>query len=168
MTSSANFRIKPGSEPFTLADFEECPAWSEYYDYDELDVIASWGVDRNWVAQQFRALDTGCAHPNYTILDLDRLPHDNMRIFLKAEFQHSSGKKIDGYIMNADAFCIGLFLRSKNLTFSRHPLIRSMMLPGKKEAEAELGVAELFPLAYRARFGNAEGRPIVGEFLFTE
>lgn len=168
MTSAAHFRIKSGDEPLTRADFEECPAWSEHYDYAELDVIASWGVDRNWVAQQFRTMDTGGAHPNYTILDLDRLPQDNMRIFLKAEFQHSSGKKIDGYVMNADAFYIGLFLRSKDLTFSRHPLLRSMMLLGKKEAEAELGVAELFPLSYRTSFRDAEGKPIVGEFLFTE
>jgi hypothetical protein len=168
MKSPVNLRIKPGDEPLTRADFEECPAWSEYYDYEELDVIASWGADRNWVTQQLKTMDTGGAHPNYTILDLDRLPHDNMRIFLKAEFLHSSGKKIDGYVMNADAFCIGLFLRSKILTFSRHPLLRSMMLPGKKEAETELGVAELFPLTYRTRFHDAQGKPIVGEFLFSE
>jgi hypothetical protein len=168
MIPAEKFRIKPGGESFTQMDFEESPAWSEHYDYDELDVIASWGVDRRWAAQQFKAMGTGGAHPNYTILDLDRLPHENMRIFLKAEFQHSSGKKIDGYIMNADAFCIGLFLHSKDFTFSRQPLLRSMLLPKKKKVEAKLGVAELFPLAYRTSFRDAEGKPIVGEFLFRD
>lgn len=168
MTSVAKFRIKPGGESFTRADFEMAPAWSEHYDLEELDVIASWGVDRSWVAQQFRAMDTGGAHPNYTILDLDRLPHDNRRIFLKAEFQHRSGKKIDGYIMNDDAYCIGLFLRSDDFIFSRNSLLRSMMLPKKEEAEVELGVAELFPLAYRTRFLDRQGKPVAGEFLLEE
>ena len=168
MTAIARFRIKSGGEPLVRADFDECPAWSEHYDYEDLDLIASWGVDRSWVAAQFKAMDTGGAHPNFTILDLERLPHDNMRIFLKAEFRHSSGKIIDGYVMNADAFCIGLFTGSGDFLFSRHPQLRSMMLPKKKAVEAELGVAELFPLAYSTRFRNAHGQPIAGEFSFSE
>src|SRR3954465_8496704 len=139
---SAKFRIKPGDEPLTKADFEEVPAWSEHYDFEELDLIASWGVDRSWLAEQFKTMETGGSHPNYTILDLDRLPHQNMRIFLQAEFEHRNGRKIDGYIMNADAFCIGLFLRTSDCTFSRHPLLRSMMLPKKRAIEEDLGVAE--------------------------
>lgn len=166
MTPATKFRIKPGGEAFTRADFEESPAWSEHYDYDELDTIASWGVDRSWVAQQFRAMDTGGSHPNYTILDLERLPHDHMRIFLKAEFQHRSGMTLTGYIMNVDAFCIGLFLSGQDFAFSRHPALRSMMLPKKKEAEELLGVSELFPLSYRTSFRDQRGDPIVGEFAF--
>jgi hypothetical protein len=165
---AAKFRIKPGSEAFTRADFEESPAWSEHYDYDELDTIASWGVDRSWVAQEFRAMDTGGSHPNYTILDLDRLPHDHMRIFLKAEFRHSTGITVTGYIMNAEAYCIGLFVGAQDFTFSRHPALRSMMLSKKKEAEELLGVSELFPLSYRTSFHDRHGKLIAGEFAFEE
>lgn len=70
--------------------------------------------------------------------------------------------------MNADAFCIGLFLRSGNFMFSRHPQVRSLLLPKKKEAEAELGVAELFPLTYETHFRDAQGRLTSGEFHFPE
>src|SRR5689334_18549461 len=133
MTPAAKFRIKPPGEAFTRADFEVSPAWSEHYDYDELDTIASWGIDRTWVAEQFSAMDTGGPHPNYTILDLERLPYEHMRIFLKAQFRHASGLTLDGYIMNSDAYCIGLFLASRDFMFSRHPALRSMMLPQKKE-----------------------------------
>src|SRR5258707_911352 len=104
MISPEKFRIKSGNESFAKTDFDECPAWSEHYDFEELDTIASWGVDRNATAETFKRLDTGGPHPNYTILDLDKLPHENMRIFLKAEFQHISGFHLDGYIMNANAF----------------------------------------------------------------
>lgn len=166
MTPVAKFRIKPPGEGFTRADFDDSPAWSEHYDYDELDTIASWGVDRAWVAQQFRAMDTGGAHPNYTILDLERLPHDNMRIFLKAEFRHSRGLRVDGYVMNDDAYCIGLFLGRRDFMFSRHPALRSMMLPQKKEAEDLLGISELFPIFYRTSFLDRDGRLIEGEFAF--
>lgn len=168
MLPISKFRIKPGGEVLTKTDFEDVPAWSEHYDYEDIDLIASWGIDRNWVAQQFKEMDTGGAHPHFTILDLDRLPHDNMRIFLKAEFSHRSGRKIAGFIMNADAFCIRIFLREGDFTFSRHPLLRKDAAPAKRAVEAELGVSELFPLTYRTNFSDADGRPIEGEFSLGE
>jgi len=168
MTSPLKFRIKPPGEGFTRADFDHSPAWSEHYDYYELDTIASWGVDRTWVTEQFRAMDDGGSHPNYTILDLERLPHDHMRIFLKAEFRHMSGATIAGYIMNADAFCIGLFIGEQDFIFSRHPALRSMILPMKNEAEALLGVSGLFPLRYQTSFRDQHGAPISGEFALEE
>ena len=121
MLPISKFRIKSGDEDLTQADFEEVPAWSEHYDYEDVDLIASWGIDRNWVLRQFTEMDTGGAHPHFTILDLDRLPHDNMRIFLKAEFSHRSGKKILGFIMNANAYCINLFLQPGDVMFSPTP-----------------------------------------------
>lgn len=164
MTQASTFRIKAGDDPLTREDFDEWPAWSEHYDYDELEVIASWGVDRNWLAQRFKDLDLGGSHPHYTILDLKELPHDNMRIFLKATFAHPSGIKLHGYVMNADAFCICLFAAEKRFIFSRHPLLNSMMLSMKSEAEKALQLPNLFPLYYKTAFSDPAGQPIVGEF----
>ena len=161
------FRIKPGDESLTRMDFVECPAWSEHYDFEEINTIASWGVDRNWLAEQFRKLDTGGPHPNYTILDLDRLPHHHMRIFLKAEFRHG-GAVIDGFIMNADACCIGLFIEDDVIIFSRNSNIRSMMLPEKAAVEQRLGIPDLFPLQYKTSFLDSKGAVIAGEFSFTD
>jgi len=113
-------------------------------------------------------MDTGGPHPNYTILDLEHLPHEHMRIFLKAEFQHQSGIIIPGYVMNADAYCIGLFIGVQEFAFSRHSALRSMLLPQKKKVEELLRVSELFPLSYRTPFRDKDGKPIAGEFSFNE
>lgn len=164
MTPPSKFRIKSGERPLTPADFKECPAWSEHYDYDELDVIASWGVDREWAAKEFRRMDTGGSHPNYTILDLENLPHSNMRIFLKATFRHPKVSLIDGYVMNADAFCIGLFIGGHEFVFSRHPEMGALNAPLKHRAEKLLGIGNLFPLRYETEFSDAAGNAINSEF----
>jgi hypothetical protein len=164
MESPKKFRIKPGGEQFTPADFDESAAWSEYYDFEEIDLIASWGIDRNEAEQAFRRLDTGGAHARYTVLDLERLPFGNMRIFLKANFVHSTGIVINGYLMNADAFVIGLFLGDEVLSFSKHPDLLKLMMSNKQKAETFLGVSELFPLKYQTGFVDAAGAPITGEF----
>lgn len=68
MLPASKFRIKPGGEVLTKADFEEVPAWSEHCEYEDVDLIASWGIDRNWVVQQFTEMDTGGADPHFEVL----------------------------------------------------------------------------------------------------
>ena len=168
MRNKDRFRIIPGDEPLTEADFIEWPAWSEHYDFEDIELIASWGIDRDWIAQQFRDMNTGGSHPHFTILDLEHLPHENMRIFLKAEFRHGSGLVIPGIIMNSDAFYIELFVGEEIGSFSRHPSLGSEMMELKRRLEKKLGVDELFPLRYFTPFRDSDGRIIEGEFSLPD
>lgn len=68
--------------------------------------------------------------------------------------------------MNADAYCVGLFVGERDFIFSRHPGLRSRMLPQKKDVEEFLGVSELFPLSYRTVFLDQDGELIAGKFSF--
>jgi hypothetical protein len=63
------FKIKRGEEYLCKSDFDFWPAWSEHYDYDEIDDIASWGIDREWALSKFSEYDTGGPHPHYIFDD---------------------------------------------------------------------------------------------------
>ena len=158
------FRILSGRVSLSRACFDAFPAWSEFYDPEELDLIASWGVPREWLNSQVDKLHEGSSHAHYTILDLDNLPHDNMRIFLKAEFKHSCGARIDGFIMNADAYCISIFIGNEEYHFSRNSLLRDEAEARKRTVERQLGIASLFPLEYHTEFVDRNGKKIEGSF----
>lgn len=158
------FKIKRGEECLNRNDFEYWPAWSEHYDYDEIDVIESWGIDRKLTLNKFAEYDNGGLHPHYTILDLRNLPFENKRIFLLAKFKHSSGKTCTGYIMNMGELCISIFTPKSEYIFSSHPDLRNDMRDYQIKAESELGVSDLFPLSFTTGFFNSNGDPIVGIF----
>jgi len=92
--TSAKFRIKSGGGRLERSDFDYWPAWSEYYDFEELDLIETWGIARDWALGKFCEHNKGGSHPHYTILDLDNLPFDNMRIYLLADFITPGGYKL--------------------------------------------------------------------------
>lgn len=156
------FQIKRGEDYLTRHDFEFWPAWSEHYDFEEIRLIASWGIDREWTLSKFREYDTGGAHPHYTILDLEKLPLENMRIFLKASFEHRSGATLDGYIMNEGALVIVLFSPTRDYTFSNHPALRNEMERQVQSAETEFAISPLFPLKFSTQFQNVLGETIGG------
>ncbi len=165
--SSEKFVIKAGSDYLNRQDFEYWPAWSEHYDYDEILDIQSWGVDKQWALAKFSDYDTGGPHPHYTILNLERLPLDNMRIFLKAVFEHSSGAKFNGYIMNEGDLCITIFSESVEYNFSNHPLFKADMDKQARVAETDFGIDRLFPLHFTTQFKNRNGNVISGIYNLT-
>lgn len=158
------FRIKPGEEYLTRADFKYWPAWSEHYDFDEIKSIVSWGVDREWILSKFKEFDSGGSHPHYTILDLENLPLENMRIFLKASFEHASGITIDGYIMNEGDLAIVLFSPTRAYQFSKHPIFHDEMQNLLLDAEREYAISPLFPLKFSTQFKNSSNQSISGVY----
>jgi len=159
-----NFKIKKGEDDLERSDFEYWPAWSEHYDYEEIDDIERWGINREYALDKFREYDTGGAHPHYTILDLDHLPLDNMRIFLKASFIHSEGKIFPGYIMNQGDLYITIFGKKEEYSFSNHSMLSIEMKELAEKAANDLGVTSLFPIEFKTDFKNEEGQYIAGSY----
>ncbi len=162
------FVIKPGSDPLTHADFESWPAWSEHYDFEEIDDIQSWGIDREWALSKFREYDTGGSHPHYTILDLENLQLNNMRIYLKATFHHYSGTVLTGYIMNLGEMCISLFSQKTEYLFTNHPMFAKDMEAQAKDAEIEYSLSKLFPLPFSTEFKDHSGEQIRGIYQLNK
>ena len=162
--STEAFKIKRGEDYLDRSDFDYWPAWSEHYDYEEIDDIERWGINREYALGKFREYDTGGAHPHYTILDLDQLPLDNMRIFLKASFIHPEGEIFQGYIMNQGELYITIFAEKEEYSFSNHPALSIEMKELAKKAERDLGVKKIFPIEFKTNFENKEGQSISGTY----
>lgn len=84
--------------------FEHFPVWSEHYDYDEIDEIVSWGIDRDWLMDQFKKHHDGSAHCYYPILQTaPRLP-SRMRVYIKADIRTAKGRPLTGYVAGSEGF----------------------------------------------------------------
>lgn len=102
------------------SDFDEFPVWSEHYDYDELEDIERWGLDRDEVVRLFRDNSPENEHCVYTLLESNPFP-ERMRLFIRASIITAAGRRLKGYVMNEDAFCLGIFFNGAELIFSSPP-----------------------------------------------
>jgi hypothetical protein len=160
------FRLIPESE-FSWEHLEEYPAWSEYYDYDEREEIVEWGIDAAWLEEEIERKHDGSNHAMYPLLQTNPLP-PRMRIYLRARFRTPNGQSLSGYVINDDAYCIGIFVGGRQFTFNwrhgdnewtrrdRATLQRLLPDPGDP----------LFPLFYETDFMDEDGRRIEGTFAF--
>ena len=162
------FRIKPGEEDLERDDFEYWPVWSEHYDYEEIEGIEKWGVDKQWALDKFKEFDTGGSHPHYTVLDLNNLPLDNIRIYIKAKFNLPNGQELNGYIMNLAELCIGIFGGDKDYLFSNHEMLSDEMTVLHEQAAKEFNVNSLFPLKFETEFRDSDGKPIMGIYKLVD
>lgn len=156
------FRVIPQSK-LSSEHFDEYPVWSEHYDYDEIDDIVDWGINKEWCLQEFEEKEKGNEHSVYPVLRTEPLP-DRMRIFIKAEFRTDKGRVLKGYVMNEDAFCITIFSGKEDYTFSSHPMLWDLNKESlRKLSEAEgMGMHDVFPLNFSTNFTRNDGTPIEG------
>ena len=155
------FVLIPQSE-LSIEHFEAYPIWSEHYDYDEIDEIVSWGIDREWLLREIRAKCAGNEHCVYPLLQTNPLPA-RMRIFIKARLRTPDGVDLSGYVVNEDAYAVGIFWENVEYVFNHHPLLREL----NEEQEAKLRNAvgdDIFPLKYETDFRNNAGERIRGAF----
>jgi hypothetical protein len=89
-----------------------------------------------------------------------------MRLYMKARFVTAHGAKLDGYVMNEDAFVATLFAGEEKFTFSRHPGLKR--LNGKKLQALQRAIGRnddpIFPLLYETDFLGRNDVPIAGTF----
>jgi hypothetical protein len=145
--------------------FDRFPVWSEHYDWDEIEEIERWGLDREYVLELFSKNSLGNEHCVYTMLESNPFP-PRMRIFIRATVRTSSGLQLKGFVMNDDAYVLTIFHGGETFPFSRHPALKSDNESYKRQLTASLGTSsEIFPLSYETGFNDVSGHPIAGTFF---
>jgi hypothetical protein len=159
------FRVLPQSK-LSEQDFDDYPVWSEHYDWDEIEDIERWGLDREYVFELFRENSSGDEHCVYTLLESNPFP-PRMRIFIRARITATDGRRLKGYIMNEDAFCLAIFYGDQEFIFSRHPMLHSDNKEHDQQLLQSIGnSATVFPVKYETDFKDRQGHPITGEFMY--
>lgn len=145
--------------------FDLHPIWSEYYDFEEREEIVSWGVNREWLEQELENIHTGNDHCAYPILRPYPLP-ERMRLYIKALFVAANGMRLDGYVMNDDAFVVTLFAEDDDHVFSRHPALADLNAVELGILRKAIGLSDdaIFPLKYETDFFGSNDALIAGIF----
>ena len=139
--------------------------WSEFYDPEEREDIIRWGIDPVWLERELEIHHHGSDHAIYPLLETDPFP-ERMRIYISARFETPAGGKLWGYVINEDAYGIGVFLCGEEFVFNPHPLLER----DNEEQRARLGGLmgdpsdPVFPLRYWTGFTDSKGKPIEGVF----
>jgi hypothetical protein len=159
------FQVLPLNQ-LSEKNFDEYPVWSEHYDWDEIRDIERWGLDQEYVLRLFEENSPDNEHCVYTLLESNPFP-DRMRIFIRAAIRAADGRELKGYIMNEDAFCLGIYHHGEEFVFSKHPMLE----PENKKDEQQLlralgGPATIFPVKYETEFRQKTGGLITGEFKY--
>ena len=143
--------------------------WSEYYDWEEIEDIERWGLNKDEVLEIFEKNSPENEHCVYTLLESNPFP-ERMRIFIRANLTTSQGIELKGYVMNEDAFCLGVFHDDKEFIFSRHPLLEIANQGQENELARSLAVETetLFPMRYETQFLDKDGEQIMGEFMYGQ
>lgn len=158
------FLVLPESKPNEDA-FDRYPVWSEHYDWDEIEDIERWGLDREYVLDLFSKNSPGNEHYVYTMLESNPFP-PRMRIFVRAKVRTSDGRRLKGYVMNDDGYVLTVFHGGKTFPFSRHDLLWSNNESHKHQLMNSLGTSsDIFPLSYETEFNDAGGNLIADTFV---
>lgn len=162
------FRVIPQGQ-LSERDFDDFPVWSEHYDYEEIEDIERWGLDRDTILRLFEKNSPGNEHCVYTLLESNPFP-ERKRIFIRAKLKTASGVYLKGYVMNENAFCLGVFRGGLEFIFSRHPLLGEENKNHEVELANSLGVnpGNIFPVTYETEFMAKNGKQIVGEFMYGQ
>jgi hypothetical protein len=129
LTFKERFKIISSSE-FIPEVFDYHPVWSEYYDYDELDEIEEWGIDREGALKELLEKSREGPHALYTV-PIEAFPPERMRFYTLAVITASDGKQFKGSVMNAGELIISVFLDEKQeVILPAHPALREDAIKG--------------------------------------
>lgn len=157
------FTLVPMSQ-LSKRHFDLHPIWSEHYDFDEREEIVSWGINRDWLDRELQQVHKGNDHCAYPILRPYPLPN-RMRLYIGARVVTAGGTKLDGYVMNDDAFMVTLFAGDGKYTFSRHESLGELNGHSLRALKAVIGRDDpIFPLHYETDFLGPDDAPITGTF----
>lgn len=141
--------------------FAEWPVWSEFYDYDELEEIESWGVSVKQFLADIEQLNLGNEHAAYPMLKLDPIP-DRMRVYIKAQFTCSDGRKLDGYVINEGTYAFCIFVNQDEFFFNLNleQMFQSSLQSLAYRVESTINAVK--PVSFETGFFNTEGTQIAG------
>ncbi len=160
------FEVIPQSQ-LSEKHFLEYPVWSEHYDWEEIEDIERWGLDRELVLKQFEENSIDNDHCVYTLLEVNPFP-ERMRIYISASLVCANGIKLTGYVVNESAYCLTVFFQGEEYIFSTHPLLASGNIEHAYELAKALQVApeSIFPIIYTTQYFSRKGEIIKGQFMY--
>lgn len=149
--------------------FDEFPVWSEYYEWDELEEIEGWGLDREVVLKMLNENSIDNEHCLYTLLEANPFPK-RMRIFIGARITTAGGVELKGYVMNEDAYCLCIIHDGAEYFFSCHPTFKgcTLELANKLSMLLNVPASDFFPLHYETDYYARDGSPIAGTFMYGQ
>lgn len=158
--------MKPPCKPIPLSllgrdQFAVWPVWSEYYDFEELSEIASWGVSTDQFLRDVESLNLTGEHAAYPVLDLSHIP-DRMRIYLKASLKCADGKTFDGYIVNPDPDAFVLFVGDSTFIFNTGLSQLAQKELQRLAIQLNTSPDEIRPTEFATEFRRADGSLIAG------
>ncbi|WP_299769018.1 hypothetical protein [uncultured Pseudoteredinibacter sp.] len=154
------FRITRDLKP---SDFSEHEVWSEYYDFDELEELRSWGVAEHQINELLSIAKEGSGHPYYPIPRSVSLP-DRMRVYILSKFITANGDELRGIIINPNPFVFGIFCGNGIVMFSQNLKDFWSKSEEKVRSSYNTGQSPIFPLQYSAIKPDSEGNQIMGVF----
>lgn len=138
------------------------PIWAEYYEHEELAEIKSWGFDETLVSNRSKMNHDQIF---YSIPMLDNIP-DRFRIYILSEFTTAHGNKLDGYIVNDDAYAIAVFTSTGVELFNRNCTDSYMWDQPRFKVQSlnDLNEDPIFPLKYKSSIADRNGTRFKGIF----
>ncbi|HPI94929.1 MAG TPA: hypothetical protein PK055_00915 [Gammaproteobacteria bacterium] len=155
-----NFRIERDLTPLLFA---EHAVWSEYYDFEELEEIRSWGIEEKFIDELLKIAKEGGDHPYYPV-PLDEVIPDRMRIFIYTKFKTLNGYELEGVICNPDPFVIGIFVDDEIVIFN--PNLLEFWQKSESIVKKHFGIEsfELFPMNYETPYQDCDGNSVKGSY----
>lgn len=144
--------------------FDLYPVWARYSDWDEIDMIVTWGIDRDEVVRLLQENSDGNDHGLYPVLRTDPLPeHDNLLI--RADFVTPEGLNLVGCLSGPEALAINLFYGDSFFPFLSNWLNEwnALSLERLRTAIGKPN-AVIFPCSYQTGFRTAGGDLVRGVF----
>lgn len=157
------FRIESVLKPL---DFDYHPIWSEYYDFEELEEIESWGLSRIEVQKELKLKTIDQKHPYYTV-PLECFPPERMRFYTKANLITVNGINIKGAVVNEGNLTISVFLdQNKMVTLSNHELLSDLVLEELNSISEffKIDIRNLLNFQFVTEIPNNEELRIKGNF----
>ena len=141
--------------------FKTHEVWSEYYDFEELDELRSWGVKEQFINELLAIAEEGASHPFYTVPVNEPLP-ERMRLFIKCKFVSAEGRVFQGIIVNPNPFVIGIFCGDEIEIFN--PNLMDFWVKSEKivRENYSLGTEKIFPLSYATNHKDSNGNKLEG------
>ena len=154
------FRIVRELKP---SDFQYHKVWSEYYDFEELEELKSWGVDKHNIEELLEIAKEGSSHPYYTVPKTEALP-DRMRLFVSCKFISATGREFTGFIINPDQSIIGIFCNNEIEVFN--PNLMDFWQKSEQVVRSIHGLGDepIFPLSFSTKYLDSEGKIVKGTF----
>ena len=124
--------------------FEKHPAWASYYEPDDIDAIANWGIDRGEIVKMLESIEYSDDYI-FPMLSVEN-EYPFKFEYYKAIFTTPSGIAINGYTIGTRIYAIGIFTHKDHYILNLN--LKDRALEAENRILSDIGMESdtLFPL----------------------